>query len=82
MVATTRSFPNVGCTEPKANCTDPAFDGAVRLRLSAPYAISGGSQIFRFFHPEGSPRVKEFFRGALTEQQKKSLLRGGLKIPS
>ncbi|MCK5887217.1 MAG: hypothetical protein KAG70_12070, partial [Alcanivorax sp.] len=39
-------------TEPRANCTDPAFDGAVRLRLSAPYAICiGGHSDSRFCHP-------------------------------
>ncbi len=41
---TTTVCKEVGCTEPKANCTGPAFDGAVRLRLSAPYAIRGNDQ--------------------------------------
>ena len=33
-----------GFAEPEASFTDPAFDGAVRLRLSAPYGICGGSE--------------------------------------
>jgi len=48
MGANTHGFRDVGCTEPKANCTDPALDGAVRLRLSAPYAICDGGEEFRF----------------------------------
>ena len=66
---------DVGCTEPKANCADPALDGAVRLRLSAPYAIGVGGQGVRVKVPSSGRRFRSNIAAAL------NLLRPYTKTP-
>ena len=50
----------VGCTEPKANCTDPAFYGAVSLRLSGTLLLAKPRRVTEKKGPTGvDPRGEE-----------------------